>query len=91
MKAITKEKEWPKFLKVNNNVKNIFWNKHLLKPWKIGEIVKVMPFNEQIPSTNITVEQFRKQFVKIIRKDDKGQWNLKYTWGWEIFELLTRK
>lgn len=88
MKAITNEKEWPKFLRVNDHFKNISWNKYLLKPWEKGELVKVLPISEQIPSTDMSVEHFRKQFVRVIRKDENGQWTLKYTWGWEIFEPL---
>lgn len=88
MKAITNEKEWPKFLRVNDYFKNISWNKCLPKPWEKGELVKVLPISEQIPSTDISVENFRKQFVRVIRKDGNGQWTLKYTWDWEIFEPL---
>ena len=88
MKAITNEKEWPKFLRVNDDLKNVSWNKHLLKPWEKGELVRVPPISEQIPSTNMSVEHFRRKFVKVIRKDESGQWTLRYTWSWEIFEPL---
>ena len=88
MKAITNEKEWPKFLRVNDDLKNVSWNKHLLKPWEKGELVRVLPISEQIPSTNMSVEHFRRKFVKVIRKDEIGQWTLRYTWSWEIFEPL---
>ena len=88
MKAITNEKEWPKFLRVNDDLKNVSWNKHLLKPWDKGELVRVLPISEQIPSTNMSVEHFRRKFVKVIRKDESGQWTLRYTWSWEIFEPL---
>lgn len=88
MKAITNEKEWPKFLRVNDDLKNVSWNKHLLKPWEKGELVRVLPISEQIPSTNMSVEHFRRKFVKVIRKDENGQWTLRYTWSWEIFEPL---
>ena len=88
MKAITNEKEWPKFLRVNDDLKNVSWNKHLLKPWEKGELVRVLPISEQIPSTNMSVEHFRRKFVKVIRKDESGQWTLRYTWSWEIFEPL---
>ena len=88
LKPITNEKEWPKFLRVNDFLKNVSWNKHLLKPWEKGELVKVLPISEQIPSTNMSVEHFRRKFVKVIRKDENGQWTLRYTWSWEIFEPL---
>ena len=88
MKAITNEKEWPKFLRVNDDLKNVSWNKHLLKPWEKVELVMVFHISEQILSTNMSVEHFRRKFVKVIRKDESGQWTLRYTWSWEIFEPL---
>ena len=88
MKAITNEKEWPKFLRVNDFLNNVSWNKHLLKPWDKGELVRVLPISEQIPSTNMSVEHFRRKFVKVIRKDENGKWTLRYTWSWDIFEHL---
>ena len=47
MKAIVNKTDWPKFLKVNDVMERVSWNKYLLKPWKKGEIVKVVPYNEQ--------------------------------------------
>lgn len=87
MKSITNDQEWPKFLRVSD-LKRVPWNKYLLKPFEKGEIVKVLPINEQVPTANITVEQFRRQFVRVLRKDENRQWNLRYTFVWEIFEPL---
>lgn len=47
MKAITNKEKLPKFLMVNDIPEKRSWNKHLLKPYKKGEIVKVAPFEEQ--------------------------------------------
>lgn len=87
MKSITNDQEWPKFLRVSD-LNRVPWNKYLLKPFEKGEIVKVLPINEQVPTANITVEQFRRQFVRVLRKDENRQWNLRYTFVWEIFEPL---
>lgn len=88
MKAIVNKTDWPKFLKVNNSTEHISWNKHLLKPWKKGEIVKVVPYDEQKSSCSIPMEVFRKRYVNVIRKDEEGQWTLRYNWSWDIFEPL---
>lgn len=87
MKSIINNQEWPKFLRVSD-LKSVTWNKYLLKPLEKGELVKVLPISEQVPTTDITVEQFRRQFVRVLRKDENGQWNLRYTCSWEIFEHL---
>lgn len=91
MKAITKKEKLPKFLVVNAEAPSKPWNKYLLKPYEKGEIVKVAPFEEQVssPSVGTEPEQFRKRYVVIYRKDEQGKWTLKYTQGWESFDLLT--
>ena len=102
MKAITKKEKLPKFLVVNGEPETKPWNKHLLKPWKKGEVVKVAPFEEQVRNDkyddkfqfckpNNDPEHFRQRFVKVIRKDENGQWSLEYTEGWRSFDLLTIK
>lgn len=90
MKAITTKERLPKFLVVNSDAPSKPCNKYLLKPYKKGEIVKVAPFEEQVsyPSGS-TSEQFRKRYIVIYRKDEEGKWTLKYTQGWESFDLLT--
>lgn len=100
MKAITKKEMLPKFLVVNREPESKPWNKHLLKPFKKGEIVKVAPFEEQVRNSkyddtfhfskpNNDPEFFRKRYVVVYRKDDEGKWTLKYTEGWNSFDLLT--
>lgn len=98
MKAIIDIDKLPKFLVVNGEPESKPYNKHLLKPWKKGEIVKVAPIEEQVPNRKyddtfkfakpITLENFRKCYVKVIRKDEEGKWTLTYTAGWDQFELL---
>lgn len=91
MKAITKKDKLPKFLVVNDETEKKPWNKHLLNPYKKGELVKVAPFEEQVshPIVGSTPEQFRKRYVVIYRKDENGKFTLKYTQGWKSFDLLT--
>ena len=66
-------------------------NKYLLKPWKKGEIVKVVPWDEQKSNVGKTDLDHRKQYVSVMRKDDNGAWTLKYTWTWEIFDPMMNK
>lgn len=100
MKPIIEKEKLPKFLIVNGVPETQSYNKYLLKPWKKGELVKVAPFEQQIRSdkydemfkyikSDDDPNSFRKRFVKVIRKDDKGNWTLFYTAGWENFDLLT--
>ena len=89
MKAITDRKSWPKFLKVRGAVvKEMNYNKYLLKPWEAGELVKVVPYEEQKSSVNTPAEEFRKRYVNVIRKDSEGKWTLHYNWVWDLFEPL---
>lgn len=93
MKAITNERDLPKFLIVNDVPEKQSYNKYLLKPWAKGELVKVAPIEEQVssPFAGTPTEQFRKRYVKVIRKDDNGKWTLVYTADWKYFELLKNK
>jgi len=101
MKAITNKEKLPKFIVVNGNPESESHNKYLPKPWKKGEVVKIAPFEEQIPNhkydgkfkyaKGYNDEEFKQRFVKVIRKDDKGKWNLVYTESWRSFDLLTNK
>lgn len=101
MKAITNKEKLPKFLMVNDIPEKRSWNKHLLKPYKKGEIVKVAPFEEQkrndafddqfrFVKPNNDPLWFRQRYVVIYRKDDNGKFTLKYTEDWESFDLLTK-
>lgn len=87
---------------VNDEPEKQPYNKHLLKPYKKGEIVKVAPFEEQVRNSDYdhmfkyvkpdnNPWNFRKRYVVIYRKDDEGKWTLKYTAGWSQFDLLTNK
>lgn len=101
MKAITNKEKLPKFLMVNDIPEKRSWNKHLLKPYKKGEIVKVASFEEQkrndayddqfrFVKPNNDPLWFRQRYVVIYRKDDNGKFTLKYTEDWESFDLLTK-
>lgn len=102
MKAITSKEKLPKFLVVNDEPEKMHHNKHLLKPYKKGEMVKVAPFEEQVrcdkyddmfkfckPDNNPL--HFRSKHVVVYRKDDNGKSTLKYTESWKSFDLLTKK
>lgn len=93
MKAITEKDKLPKFLVLKEGITKKPWNKYLLKPYTEGEIVKVAPYEEQVPhpTTKLTNEKFRGRYVVVYRKDVDGKWTLKYTEGWEIFDLLKKK
>ena len=101
MKGISSKEKLPKFLKVNNFLPSKAWNKYLPKPYVLGEIVKVAPWEEQVPSefmknilkypelVNDEVEHFHERYVVVYRKDDNGQWTRKNTDSWAAFELLS--
>ena len=91
MEAVLEKKNWPKFLKVNGTPEKQTFNKYLLKPWKKGEIVKAVSWDEQKSSVGETDLDYRKQYVSVIRKDDNGAWTLKYTWTWGIFDPIMNK
>lgn len=99
MKAITEKEKLPKFLIVNGVPETQSYNKHLLMPWKKGELVKVAPFEEQVRNSNYDDQlkyvkpdndplNFRQKYVKVIRRDENGEWTLTYTAGWNIFDML---
>lgn len=78
-------------MRVNGTPEKQTFNKYLLKPWKKGEIVKVVPWDEQKNSRGETDLAYCKRYVSVIRKDGNGAWTLKYSWSWEIFDLMTNK
>ena len=91
MEAIVNKANWPKFLRVNESVKRLGYNRYLLRPWSQGEIVKVLPFEEQKSSVSGDPgDKFRKWYVSVLRKTDEGSRTLKYTWSWNIFEKITK-
>lgn len=102
MKGILSEEKLPKFLRVNNFMPSMSVNKHLQKPYVLGEIVKVAPWNEQIPSKFVNemskypesvdndINHFHKRYVVVYRKDDEGKWSIKNTTSWNAFELLSK-
>ena len=83
--------KYPKFLKCNDVSAN--WNKYLPRPWVKNEIVRVANESEQYPhpSSDITIEDFRKQFVVVYRKDDEGKYTKKQTASWRHFSLINNK
>ena len=100
MEAITNKEKLPKFLVVNKEPESKTYNKHLIRPWKKGEIVKVAPFEEQVPNRKyddkfkyvktMSDKDFRKRFVKVFRKNDDGKWNLVFVKDWSSFDLLKK-
>lgn len=88
MEAILNKEKWPKFLRVNGEMERVNFNKYLLKPWVKGEIVKVVPYDEQKSGVGKVDEKFRKRYVNVLRKDEDGKFTLHYNWGWNIFETL---
>ena len=102
MKAITTREKLPKFLIVNDTPEKRSWNKHLPKPYRKGEVVRVAPFEEQKRNTdwddtfqyvkpNNDPLWFRQRYVVVYRRDENGKFTHKCTEGWESFDLLTRK
>lgn len=88
MEAIVSKQSWPKFLRVNGVMERVNLNNYLLKPWVKGEIVRVLPYEEQRSGVGDPDAKFRKRYVSVMRKDGDGKWALKYTWNWDIFEPL---
>jgi len=102
MKAITKKELMPKMLVVNSYLPSKSCNKYLPKPYVVGELVKVAPWEEQKRSTllddvlsptaiNKDPKWFHEHYVVIYRKDEDGKWSIKNTMPWEGFDLLTFK
>lgn len=91
MKAITTEKDFPKFLRVSAIIKSKSYNKYLQKPFTEGEIVKIVPYDEQ-HSIGVQMEKsrFLRQYINILRKDSNGKFTIRYTASWEIFEPLKK-
>ena len=87
MKAM---KKYPKFVKCGEIVKNWSWNKYLPKPWKVGEIVKVAPEEEQHSSQYVGTpdEIFRKTYLVVYRKGYDGKFSYKCTGELNQFETL---
>lgn len=102
MKAITKKELMPKMLVANSYLPSRNYNKYLPKPYIVGELVKVAPWEEQKRSTlfdeilnplviNKDPKWFHEHYVVIYRKDEQGKWSIKNTMPWYAFELLTFK
>jgi hypothetical protein len=91
MKAITTKQNFPKFLRVSGEIKKKAYNKFLQKPFVEGEIVKIVPFDEQ-RSVNQSTDKVRflTQYVNIIRKDNNGKFTIRYTVAWDILEQLKK-
>lgn len=75
MIAPKKVKEYPKFLKCNDIVKDWTWNKYLPIPWVIGELVKVAPESEQhsskyVGSNDSTFRKYTWLFIVRIKMEN---------------------
>lgn len=92
MEAIVEKTFLPAFLKVIQGIQQKRpFTRYLLYPLKDGELVKVAPWEEQVSTSNLTPERFRRRYVKVIRKDADGKWSLTYVLDWDMFESLKRK
>lgn len=100
MKPITTEDNFPKILTVSEEIVKESFNKHLPQPLKTNEVVKVLPFSEQTSyketeqkfkyAKSLTDSQFKKRFVKILRKSESGDWSVFIT-SWKNLKPLIRK
>lgn len=78
------------FMRVVEDIDRIkSFNKYLLRPLVSGEIVRIS--HNQNPTTDISVEAFRKRYVRIVRKDDGGLWVLEFVTTWDALEPLGKK
>lgn len=78
------------FMRVVEDIDRIkSFNKYLLRPLVGGEIVKIHP--DQKPDSGWPEDLFRKQFVRIIRKDATGAWTDTYVITWDALESLKKK
>lgn len=101
MKAIRKNEKFPKFLITNQECEKGSWNKYILFPWKNKEIVRVEDIALQIPNHKYdknfkyveptTNSDFKKKYVRVIRKDKEGKWTIHQTGEWSYFEMLNKK
>lgn len=101
MKGIKNKEKLPKFLRVNDFLPSRSSNKSLLKPYVVGEIVKVAPWEEQHMSdmvdeiishpeiVNRDPNHFHEHYVVVYRKDEDGKWSIKNTMPYAGFELLS--
>lgn len=80
MKGFEDISKAPKMLQVNDIPEKTSWNRHLLMPWKKGEIVKVASDQSGISNN--------RHYVRVIRKGEDGKWNVTYVAGWEYFNKL---
>lgn len=86
MEPVTNKIAWPAFLRVVPDIQRVKpYTRYLLHPLVDGELVKVAPWDEQGD------EQFRRRYVRVIRKDASGQWSLRYVLDWTTFEPLKKK
>lgn len=103
MKAPKSLKDYPKLVRPTKAQVEVNYNKYLLIPYEMGEIMQVAPHAEQIRSTKydhtfqyakptMTDDQFRLRYVVVYRKDpETGKRDKKYVIDWSNVELLTPK
>lgn len=78
------------FMRVVEDIDRIkSFNKYLLRPLVGGEIVKIHP--NQKSDAGWPDDLFRKQFVRIIRKDATGAWTDVFVITWDSLEPLRKK
>lgn len=91
MEAITRKEKFPKFLRVSEAITKKAYNKFLIKPFEVGEMVRVVDFDSQQSVTkNLDKVKFLSQYVNIIRKDKNGKFTVRYTVAWDILEPLKK-
>jgi len=91
MKPIEDYKDLPKFLRVNHWQASQSYNKYLLKPYTEGEIVKVVEAEKQVPNDEtMSIEFYRKRYVKIVRRDEDGKFTLNYVIQWQGLDYMKK-
>lgn len=102
MKAPKSLKDYPKLVRPTKEQVNEGYNKHLLIPYELGEIMQVAPAAEQVRNKEydhtfqhtkkfMTDEQFRQRYVVVLRKNpETGKRDKKYVINWKGVELLTK-
>jgi hypothetical protein len=66
------------------------YNKYLLRPLVGGELVKI-DSNQNPSSDGFSASAFRRQFVRIVRKDATGAWTDVFVTTWDALESLKKK
>ena len=91
----------PKFLQVSQWQISQSYNKYLPNPYKLGEVVKVAPIEEQKPNREyddrftrvekLSIEKWRSLYCAIYRRDEDGKFTHRCVLEWKALEFLKKK